>query len=70
MINLKEEITICLLRRGLSMRKVAKILREKGYDIPKAGGVSDSINKKRIRFQTVQEILDYLGYELVIKEKN
>lgn len=70
MLNLKEEITICLLRRGLSMRKVAKFLREKGCDIPKAGGVSDSINKKRIRFQTVQEILDYLGYELVIKEKD
>lgn len=69
MLNLKEEITICLLRRGMSMRKVAKILREKGYNIPQASGVSDSINKKRIRFQTVQEILDYLGYELVIKEK-
>lgn len=52
------------------MRKVAKILREKGFDVPKDGGLSDSLNKKRIRFQTVQEILDYLGYELVIKEKN
>jgi len=70
MINLKEELTICLMRRGISMRKVAKILREKGFDVPKDGGLSDSLNKKRIRFQTVQEILDYLGYELVIKEKN
>lgn len=51
------------------MRKVAKILRDKGLDIPKASGLSDSINKKRIRFETVQEILDYLGYELVIQEK-
>lgn len=69
MINLKEELVICLLRRGLSMRKVAKILRDKGLDIPKASGLSDSINKKRIRFETVQEILDYLGFELVIQEK-
>ena len=51
------------------MRKVAKILREKGYDIPKDSGLSDSINKKRVRFETVQEILDFLGYELVIQEK-
>ena len=69
MLNLKEELVICLLRRGLSMRKVAKILREKGYDIPKDSGLSDSINKKRVRFETVQEILDFLGYELVIQEK-
>ncbi len=69
MMNLKEELVICLLRRGLSMRKVAKILRDKGLDIPKESGLSDSINKKRIRFETVQEILDFLGYELVIREK-
>ncbi len=51
------------------MRKVAKILRDKGYDIPKDSGLSDSVNRKRIRFETVQEILDFLGYELVIREK-
>lgn len=69
MINLKEELVICLLRKGYSMRKVAKILRDKGYDIPKDSGLSDSVNRKRIRFETVQEILDFLGYELVIREK-
>ena len=70
MLNLKEELTICLLRRRLSMRKLANILRNKGYDIPVASGLSDSINRKRVRFETVQEILDYLGYELIIKEKS
>ena len=70
MLNIKEELTICLLRRGLSMRKIIKILREKGCDVPASSGMSAQLNKKRIRFQTVQEILDYLGYELVIKEKD
>lgn len=70
MLNIKEELTICLLRRGLSMRKVIRILRERGCDIPESSGMSAQLNKKRIRFQTVQEILDYLGYELVIREKD
>ena len=69
MLNIKEELTICLLRRGLSMRKVIKFLQEKGCDVPASSGMSVQLNKKRIRFQTVQEILDYLGYELVIREK-
>lgn len=69
MLNIKEEINICLLKRGLSMRKLAKILRDKGYNIPQSSGLSDSINKKRVRFETVQEILNYLGFELVVREK-
>ena len=51
------------------MRKIARILRDKGLNVPKASGLSDSINKKRVRFETVQEILDCIGYELVIQEK-
>lgn len=70
MLNLREELVICLLRRGMSMRKAAKILREKGCDVPKESGLSVQLKNKRIRFQTVQEILDLLGYELVIREKH
>ena len=69
MLNIKEEVQICLLKRGLSMRKIARLLREKGLNFPKESGLSVMFNKKRIKFETVQEILDYLGYELVIKEK-
>lgn len=70
MLNIKEEVQICLLKRGLSMRKIARLLREKGLNFPKESGLSVMFNKKRIKFDTVQEILDYLGYELIIKEKN
>lgn len=51
------------------MRKLISRLREKGCDILKSGSMSVQLKNKRVRFQTVQEILDYLGYEIVIKEK-
>lgn len=69
MINIYEEVRILLLRKGLSMRKLAAYLRENGYEIPVEGGLSTQFNKKRVKFHTVQLILDYLGYELVIREK-
>ncbi len=69
MIDIKLELEILLLRKGLSMRKLISRLREKGCDIPKSGSMSVQLKNKRVRFQTVQEILDYLGYEIVIKEK-
>ena len=69
MLNIKEEVEICLLKRGLSMRTVAAILKDKGYDIPIASGLSNQFRTKRVRFETVQEILDYLGFELILKEK-
>jgi len=69
MLDIKQEIQILLLKNALSMRKMAEILRKKGYDIPKASGLSYRFNQKRVLFETVQEILDFLGYELAIKKK-
>ena len=69
MINIKEEIQILLLKNGLSMRKVAQILRDKGFDIPKASGLSYRFNQKRVLFETVSQILDYLGYDIKIVKK-
>jgi len=70
MLDIKQEIGILLWKKGIrSMRKLILIMNEKGYDIPKSSTMSVQLNKKRVRFQTIQEILDFLGYELVIKEK-
>lgn len=70
MLDIKQEIGIVLLKSGgLSMRKLITKMKNDGYDIPQSSVMSVQLNKKRIRFETVQEILDYLGYELVIKEK-
>lgn len=69
MLNIYEEVRILLIKKGLSMRKLAKALRDSGYKIPKDGGLSNKFNKNTIRFGEVQDILDYLGYEFVIREK-
>lgn len=63
------EIEIALLKRGLSMRKLISRLNESEIKITKSSTISSQLRSKRIRFETVQQILDYLGYELVIREK-
>lgn len=37
--------------------------------MPASSGLSVLFTRKRIRFETVQEILDFLGYELQIVKK-
>jgi len=70
MLDIKQEIEILIVRtRMRSMRNLIAKMNEGGYKIPQSGSMSAMLNKKRIRFETVQEILDYLGYELVIQEK-
>lgn len=69
MLDIKLELEILLLKSGQSMRKLIKLMNENGYKIPKSGTMSKQLKNKRIRFETVQEMLDYLGYEFVIREK-
>ena len=69
MLNIKQEIQILLLRRGLSMRKLLVKMKEAGYDMPASSNFSVMLSKKRIRFETVQEVLNFLGYEFKIVEK-
>ncbi len=69
MLNIYEEIRIILLRKGLSMRKLAIKMNEEKCKVPVEGGLSNSFLKGNVKFKTVQQILDFLGYELVIKEK-
>lgn len=69
MINIYEEIKIILLRKGLSLRKLASKMQEQGYDVPVPDAISAPFRRKRVRFEMVQEILDFLGYEIIIHEK-
>lgn len=69
MLNIKQEIQILLLRSGLSMRKLLVKMGDAGYKMPASSGISVLFSKKRIRFETIQEILDFLGYELIIVKK-
>ena len=69
MIDIYEEIRIILLRKGLSVRKLARLIEALGHKMPKESGLSNKFKNKAIKFEEVQLILDYLGYELTIKEK-
>lgn len=69
MMNIYEEVRVILLRKGLSMRKLAAHMIEAGFKIPAKSGLSNKFNQETVRFREVQEILDYLGYEIVIREK-
>ncbi|MFR1671375.1 MAG: hypothetical protein ACLSWI_00335 [Candidatus Gastranaerophilaceae bacterium] len=69
MLNIREEIKLLLMRSGISMNKLISKLLEIGCDIKTPSTISEQLKNNRIRFQTVQEMLDYLGYELVIREK-
>ncbi len=69
MLNIKQEIQIILLKSGLSMRKLLVKMGDAGYKMPASSGLSVLFSKKRVRFETVQEILDFLGYELTIVKK-
>lgn len=51
------------------MRKLAIKMNEEKCKVPVEGGLSNSFLKGNVKFKTVQQILDFLGYELVIKEK-
>ncbi len=69
MLDIRTELKIALAKRGTSMRKVIEKTRFSGLDIPNASTLSSQLINQRIRFKTVQDLLDYLGFELVIKEK-
>ena len=69
MLDIKQEIRVLLLRKGLSMRKMLRLMEEDGHKRLTIGNFSKMLSKKTIKFEKVQEILDFLGYELEIKEK-
>ena len=69
MIDIRQELKILLVTERTSMRKLVGKYRGAGYDIPNESTLSAELINNRIRFSTVQDILDILGYELTIRKK-
>lgn len=69
MLNIYDEIRILVYRKGTSLTKMLNEIRNKGIKVPVQNNFSTKCKKGTIKFEEVQQILDYLGYELVIKEK-
>lgn len=67
--DIKELIAILLFRKGYSMRKLVKKMNEAGYSEMTIGGFSKMLKTKSVKFTKVQEILDFLGYELKVVKK-
>lgn len=70
MLNIQEEIKILLLRRGTSMKKLVDASKGSNRDIPSESTLSTLFKNNRVRFQTVQDLLDMMGYELRLCEKD
>lgn len=69
MLNIHDEIRILVYRKGTSLTKMLNEIRNKGIKVPVQNNFAAKCKKGTIKFEEVQQILDYLGYELVIKEK-
>lgn len=70
MYNVKELIQVLLLKNGLSMRKLVGKMNMAGYDKMTIGGFSKMLKTESIKFNKVQEILEFLGYEFKVVRKN
>lgn len=69
MLNIKEEIQVLLLRKGLSMSKMTRNMKKEGLSNINVASLSRMLSTKTVKFETIQLILDYLGYELNIAPK-
>jgi hypothetical protein len=69
MLDIKEEIQVLLLRNGLSMRKIIKKMNDGGLSKIQTSSLSRMLKEKTIKFELIQQILDFLGYELIIRKK-
>ena len=70
MIDIKQEIQVLLLRQGLSMSKMTRNMKKEGVSNINIASLSRMLTMKTVKFETVQTILDFLGYELEIKKKS
>ena len=68
-MDIKQEIQVLLLRQGMSMSKLTRLMKQNKINNINITSLSRMLTTKTIKFETVQEILDFLGYELVIKKK-
>lgn len=69
MFTIQEIIKVLINRKGTSMNKVLKEMKAQGYDVPAPSNISAKFKNKTIKYRLVEEILDYLGYKIEIKEK-
>ena len=70
MLDIKQEIQVLLLRKGLSMSKMTRNMQKEDLMRVNIASLSRMLTSKTVKFETVQMILDYLGYELKVVPKD
>ena len=68
-MDIKKEIQVLLLWQGMSMSKLTRLMTQNKINNINIASLSRMLTTKTIKFETVQDILDFLGYELVIQKK-
>ena len=68
-IDIKKEIKIALLNKGMTSKQLVSDLNEKYGRSPHVPSLSKKLKNNTIRFEEVQEILDILGYRIYIDKK-
>ena len=68
-LNAKEIIKILISKESLTQKELTEILTKKSSKKYTPDGFSRKINQGTITFNDMVEIIDILGYELDLKEK-
>lgn len=69
MLDIHKEFKKIVIDNGTSINKIINKMRASGYKVPRANNLSKSFTSGAIKFQLVQEILDFLGYKITIEKK-
>lgn len=68
-ININEEIKILAIRKGLTISELVKKLNESGLKIGSRQNLYKKFTRQSLKFNEIQDILDFLGYKIEIKPK-
>lgn len=69
MLDIRIELKSLIARKCTSMNKVVAALKDAGIFSTTPSNISAKFKNKTVKFEEVQQILDHLGYKLVIEEK-
>ncbi len=69
MLDIREELKVLVVRNGTSIANTLRKMNDIGHKVPAPSNFSNKLRNQTIKFKEVQEILDFLGYELEIKKK-
>lgn len=68
-IDISEEIKVLAIRNGLTISKLVSHLAEAGYNVGSRQNLYKKFARQSLKFNEIQDILDFLGYKIEIKRK-